>query len=281
MDSRTVTDHNISLFTESFGQATDAPILLIMGAMSSAVWWPNKFCTRLAEAGRFVIRYDHRDTGKSTSYAPGEAPYSVEELADDAIRVLDGYQLGAVHLVGMSLGGFLSQLIALKYADRVKSLTLISSERLAEADPEMPAFDPKILEYHQQAATLDWSDREAVLDYQVGAWRMNSGSAHEFDELSIRKIAEANFDRTPNILSSFNHTTLSGGDQWLGRLNEIKVPALIIHGTQDPVLPYAHAQALQSAIEHSTLLSLKGSGHELHSEDWPVIIDALVRHTSV
>ncbi|MCV5340618.1 alpha/beta fold hydrolase, partial [Escherichia coli] len=131
--------------------------------MSSAVWWPDEFCSQLAKMGRYVIRYDHRDTGKSTSYEPGQAPYSVEELADDVVRVIDGYGLEAAHLVGMSLGGFLSQLVALKYPKRVKSLRLIASERLADADPDMPAFDPAIIEYDQRAESLDWSDRDAVV----------------------------------------------------------------------------------------------------------------------
>jgi len=104
MSGRTTGDGGISLYSEAFGSPTDPPLLLIMGAMSSGVWWPEDFCRRLAGSGRFVIRYDHRDTGRSTSYEPGQAAYSVEDLADDAIRVLDGYSIGGAHLIGMSLG---------------------------------------------------------------------------------------------------------------------------------------------------------------------------------
>ncbi len=280
MKEKVVVDKAISLYTESFGDPAHEPIILIMGAMSSAVWWPDEFCSQLAKMGRYVIRYDHRDTGKSTSYEPGQAPYSVEELADDVVRVIDGYGLEAAHLVGMSLGGFLSQLVALKYPKRVKSLTLIASERLADADPDMPAFDPAIIEYHQRAESLDWSDRDAVVAYQVGAWRINSGTAHAFDAEKIQNIAELNFDRTPNILTTFNHTTLGGGERWLGRLNEIAVPTLIIHGTEDPVLPYVHGLALKEAIRGSKMLTLEGTGHELHHEDWPRIIQAIKGQTS-
>ncbi|MDZ4299021.1 MAG: alpha/beta fold hydrolase [Moraxellaceae bacterium] len=280
MQAKFVTNNDISLFTESFGNPVHAPIVLVMGAMSSAVWWPEDFCDRLAAMHRYVIRYDHRDTGKSTSYDLGQAPYSVEELADDVVFVIDSYGLKAAHLVGISLGGFLSQLVALKYPNRVKSLTLISSERLAETDPNMPPFDPAIMQYHQQAQTLDWTDRDAVVDYQVGAWRINSGSAHAFDAEKIRQIAQANFDRTPNILTTFNHTTLGGGDEWLGRLNEITALTLIIHGTEDPVLPYAHGLALKASIRNSELLTLHGTGHELHPDDWPVILQALQSQTS-
>jgi pimeloyl-ACP methyl ester carboxylesterase len=280
MEAKVVTDNDVSLYTESFGNPANEPIILVMGAMSSGVWWPDNFCARLAAMDRYVIRYDHRDTGKSTSYEPGQTPYSVEELADDVVRVLGGYGLEDAHLAGMSLGGFLSQLVALKYPSRVKSLTLISSERLADTDPDMPPFDPAIIEYHQQAGTLDWSDKDAVVEYQVGAWRINSGTAHVFDAEKIRQIAQESFDRTPNMLTTLNHTTLSGGEEWLGRLNEITASTLIIHGTEDPVLPYAHGLALKAAIRNSELLTLQGTGHELHPEDWQVILQALKNQTS-
>lgn len=122
--------------------------------------------------------------------------------------------------------------------------------------------------------------KDAVVEYQVGAWRMNSGTAHVFDTEGIRRIAQENFDRTPNILSTFNHTTLSGGEQWYDRLEAITAPTLIIHGTEDPVLPFAHALALKTAIADSVLLALQGSGHELHPQDWQMIIQALKDHTS-
>lgn len=281
MNSRMIETDGVSLHAESFGSPTDPPILLIMGAMSSAAWWPEDFCRQLSGRGRFVIRYDHRDTGRSTCYAPGSADYSVEDLADDAVRVLGGHGLDSAHLVGMSLGGFLAQLVALKHADRVRSLTLVASERLGDADPGMPPMDPAILDYHQRAGEMDWSDREAVVDYQVGAWRLLSGSAHEFDEAGIRDLAGADFDRASCLPSMFNHAALAGGEEWFGRLDELAVPTLIVHGTEDPVLPYAHGLALRNAIRNSSLLTLQGTGHELHRQDWPVILQALERHTAL
>jgi pimeloyl-ACP methyl ester carboxylesterase len=118
-----------------------------------------------------------------------------------------------------------------------------------------------------------------VLDYQVGAWRLLHGSAHPFDEEHIRQLAAADLDRTGNPLSAMNHAMLAGGEAWLGRLAEIAVPALIIHGTEDPVLPYAHALALLSALKHATLVTLAGSGHELHPADWDRMLDAIEHHT--
>ena len=279
MTPTTVDTDGVAIATEAFGDPADPAIVLVMGAMSSGVWWPDDFCRGLAERGRFVVRYDHRDTGQSTSYPPGEAPYTVEDLADDVVRVLDGYGLERTDLVGMSLGGYLSQLVALKYPDRVRTITLVSSERLALADPSMPGMDPSILEYHAGAGDLDWSDRDAVVEHQVGAWRLLSGSAHPFDEGAIREIAGADFDRTPTLLTTFAHASLGDADGWVGRLDEIEAPALIVHGTEDPVLPYAHALALKAALPESTLLTLEGTGHELHRADWPAIIDAVMSHT--
>lgn len=279
MESKWINHNGIRLFSESFGTPGDPPILLIMGAMSSAVWWAEDFCCQLATLGRYVIRYDHRDTGSSASYELGHIHYSVEDLADDAFCVLDSYGLQSAHLVGMSLGGFLAQLMALKHPQRVKSLTLIASEPLADSDPTIPGIDSSVLEYHARASELDWASREAVIDYQIGAWRLMSGSAHPFDESAIRELAGADFDRTPNLMTTFNHTLLQGGDQWFNRLHKITIPTLVIHGTEDPVLPYAHSLALQAEIQDAVLLPLPGTGHELHRDDWFVILEAIEKQT--
>jgi pimeloyl-ACP methyl ester carboxylesterase len=280
MTSRHIVTNGVTLFAEECGDPEDPTILLIMGAMASGVWWPDDFCRQLASRGRYVIRYDHRDTGKSTSYRPGHLSYGVEDLGDDAVRVLDAYGIQRAHLVGMSLGGYLAQLIGLKYPARVHTLTLIASEALAPADLHMPGIDPAVLAYHSAASGLDWTKRAAVLDYQVGAWRLLSGSAHPFDESEIRAIAAADFDRTPNPASAFNHAALSEPVNWIGRLSQLRTPVLVIHGTEDRVVPYAHASTIKARVPAATLLPLQGTGHELHRADWPVILNAIEPHTA-
>jgi pimeloyl-ACP methyl ester carboxylesterase len=279
MRAKRIETRGVSLFTESAGDPGDPPILLIMGAMASGVWWPEELCERLAARGRFVVRYDHRDTGASTSGPPGTCAYSVEDLAADAVAVLDGYGLGRAHLCGMSLGGFLAQLVALEAPERVLTLTLIASERLAATDPDLPGMSPEVLAYHARAAALDWSDREAVLDYQVGAWRLLTGSAHAFDAAHVRALAEADLARTADPRTAFNHAQLAGGEAYYGRLAEIRAPALIIHGTEDPVLPYAHGLALARDLPRATLVTLEGTGHELHPDDWDTLVEAIAVHT--
>ena len=272
--------NGVVLHVETFGHPGDPPVLLMMGAMSSGGWWPDGFCKGLADRGRYVIRYDHRDTGQSTMGAPGSLNYTVVDLAEDAFGILDALAIQSIHLVGMSLGGYLAQIMVLAHPARVQTLTLIASEPLRPADPELPSMNPELAAYHAKASELDWGKREAVVDYQVGAWRLLSGSAHAFDEASIRAIAEREFDRTPDMRAAFNHAALGGGELYLNRLNEIGAPALIIHGTEDPVLPYAHALSLKAALKAARLLPLQGTGHELHPADWKTMLDAIEQHTA-
>ena len=114
----------------------------------------------------------------------------------------------------------------------------------------------------------------------MGAWRLLTGSGHPFDEQYIRLLATEDSARTPNPLTPFNHAGLKEPTAWIDRLSEIKAPALIIHGTEDLVVPYAHALALHNGLRNSRLVILRASGHEIHPMDWPVILDAITEHTA-
>jgi pimeloyl-ACP methyl ester carboxylesterase len=102
---RMIEANGVELCTEAFGDPADAPILLIMGIGASMLWWEEDFCWMLAGAGRFVMRYDHRDTGRSVTYEPGRPEYTGADLTADAVGVLDGFGIPAAHLVGVSAGG--------------------------------------------------------------------------------------------------------------------------------------------------------------------------------
>src|SRR3954454_6823696 len=127
MAERMIQANGVELCAEAFGDARDPPILLIMGIGASMLWWEEGFCGMLAGGGRFVIRYDHRDTGRSATYEPGRPEYTGADLVADAAGVLDAYKLAAANIVGVSAGGALAQLLALDAPDRVLSLTLIST----------------------------------------------------------------------------------------------------------------------------------------------------------
>src|SRR5438093_1500516 len=123
--------NGVELCTEPFGDVADPPILLIMGVGGSMLWWEEGFCRMLADFGRLVIRYDHRDTGRSVTYEHGRPGYTAADLDADAVGVLDAYDLGAAHLVGVSAGGGIAQAVALDLPDRARSLTLISTTAAA------------------------------------------------------------------------------------------------------------------------------------------------------
>lgn len=119
------THEGLSLWSETLGVAGDKPVLLIMGAMNPALFWPDEFCLALAGRGLRVIRYDHRDTGRSAKVNFARHPYSLDELTDDALAILDGYGVERASVVGLSMGGYIAQLVAARHAQRVNKLVLL------------------------------------------------------------------------------------------------------------------------------------------------------------
>lgn len=275
--------NEIDICTESFGNSADPAVLLIMGAMCSMVYWDEEFCQQLADTGRYVIRYDNRDVGRSTTYEPGSSHYTVVDMADDVVGVLDAYHIDEAHIVGMSLGGMIAQIVALRNPQRILSITLIASSIFGSDDNNrnLPPIDEKILSYHANGAKLNWSDEESVANYLVAGSALLCGSKHKFDEKRAYKQVEKEIKRANNLLSMFNHSLLKGDDSYEGKLKGINIPTLVIHGTEDTVLPYEHGLALVNEIPHALLLPLEGSGHEIHCDDWDHIINAILNHTSV
>jgi pimeloyl-ACP methyl ester carboxylesterase len=279
MKQQLVNVNQVEIYTESFGNPKDPAVLLIMGAMSSLDWWDEEFCERLAEKGRFVIRYDHRDLGESTVYQPGTSNYSITDLADDAIGVLDAYSIEKAHITGMSLGGMIGQIMAVKHPERVLSLCIIASSVFGTEQASLPQMDQSILDYHSKSASIDWSDREASIAYLAGGWNTLSGSK-PFEKERMYLLAEREYSRAKQIQSRFNYVLLGGGEEYLDRMREIRVPVTVIHGTDDPALPFEHGLVLSKAISHSELVKLEGTGHEIHREDWDTIIESIVKVSS-
>ncbi|WP_328805171.1 alpha/beta fold hydrolase [Paenibacillus albicereus] len=273
---RLIQTDEVKLQTESFGDPANAALLLIMGSQASMVWWEREFCERLAAGGRFVIRYDNRDTGRSSSWPLGTAGYSLTDMADDAMRVLDAYGIEKAHLAGMSLGGYLSQLAALRHPERVLSLTLLASSNYADG---LPPMEEKVIEFFTRSASLDLSDARAAEHFGVEKWRLIVGSQRKFDESRIRELVREEIRHAESLASMGNHMLLGGGEEDAARTEDIKQPALIVHGTEDPVLPYAHGLALQQGLSKARLLPLEGAGHEIHPDDWPAIIEAMLELT--
>ncbi|MDX8479309.1 alpha/beta hydrolase [Mesorhizobium sp. VK24D] len=265
------------IVSESFGSTAAPAILLIMGAMGSMLWWPEAFCRQLAERGRFVIRYDNRDTGLSTKYTPGAPPYTFEDMVDDAIRVLDDHGIRKAHVAGMSMGGMIAQTVSLKYPTRVSALTVISSSPLGVDTSGLPGTSQAYEEHSAEGANVVWSDRSQVLGYTVKGAQALASTLHPFDSERTRAMIEEDYDRAGGLASATNHFLLKGGGPQR-RITDLTVPLLVIHGTADPIFPVEHGEALAAAVPGARLVRIEGGGHELHRNDWPLIIDAIATH---
>src|SRR5215211_4951409 len=254
--------NGVELCAEAFGDRADPPILLIMGIGASMLWWEEGFCELLADAGRFVIRYDHRDTGRSVSYEPGRPEYTGADLTADAAGVLDGFGISAAHLVGVSAGGGIAQEVALDSADRVLSLTLISTSPVTPGDRDLP---PPTAEFSRFVATaeVDWSNPDSVIDYLVDYSRILAGVERARDFAAVQ-----------------NHDLMSQGEGSPKPLSSITAPTLVIHGVADPMFPRKHGEVLAVEIPGARLLTLEGAGHGVYRDDWEMIVATILEHTA-
>jgi pimeloyl-ACP methyl ester carboxylesterase len=280
-DERLVRVNGVDLCVETFG-GSDAPaILLISGAAASMDWWDAEFCRRLAGGGRFVIRYDHRDTGRSTSYPPGAPGYTGPDLVDDATGLIDVLAGGRAHVVGLSMGGGIALSLAVEHPDRVATLTLMSTSS-GPADDLPPMADRLRAALASPPPEPDWADRDAVVDYLVESWRPFAGP-ESFDEPAVRQTARRFVHRTVNLESSVrNHWLVEGGADLRPHLGEVSAPSLVIHGTEDPCFPPGHGVALAHELPDAELLLLDGAGHQQPPprSTWDLVVPAILRHTT-
>jgi pimeloyl-ACP methyl ester carboxylesterase len=282
-DPQVVQANGVDICVQTFGDPTDPVVLLVMGSSASMDWWEDEFCERLADGSRFVIRYDHRDTGQSVSYEPGAPPYSFGDLVDDAVDLLDHFGLAGAHVVGMSMGGGLAQMMAVDHPDRVESLTLISTAPAAPGpdDPDLPGMSEETVAAFTGAQSPDWSDRDSVIEYCVHLARVSAAQSVAFDEEPFRELAGRVFDRTINIESSYtNHNHIAGGERVRERLPGLHLPTLVLHGTEDPVVPFGNGVVLANEIPTARLVTLEHTGHELPRRVWDIVIPAILEHTA-
>ena len=261
----------VELCAETFGDPADPPVLLVMGTGASMLWWDERFCRRLADGGRFVIRYDHRDTGRSVTYPPGRPEYTDADLVADTCAVLDAHGVSAAHIVGVSAGGGMAQLLALDHPERVLSLVLISTSPAVPVDRALPG--PTDAFTHVE---VDWEDAASVIDYLVEYSRIVAGDQRPFDEAAFRALARRDVERARDFAAAQNHDLLDDDPRSRAPLSAIAVPTLVIHGTADPMFPIEHGEALADAIPGARLLRLDGAGHGVDRADWDVIVDAIL-----
>jgi pimeloyl-ACP methyl ester carboxylesterase len=283
---RIVDANGVALCADTAGDAADPAILLIGGMGASMDWWEEEFCQRLAhgqgQGGRFVIRYDHRDTGQSVSYPAGAPGYTGADLAADAVGILDALGRRSAHLAGVSMGGALAQQVALAHPSRVGSLVLFSTSPAVPTGLKLPPMSEDLRAWFAaEVPQPDGTERAAIIDYLTSYERQLEGAEY-FDEAHVRALVARIVDRTRDMAASMtNHAVAEEGEPAHGRLDEIAAPTLVIHGTADPLFPLAHGEALARGIPGAELLPLAGVGHQVPPRAWwTPVIAAMLRHTS-
>lgn len=278
--------NGVDLCVQTFGDTGDPAILLIAGAASSMDWWEDELCEQIAAGGRFVVRFDLRDTGQSVTYTPGAPEYDGDDLVADAWGLLDALWLARAHVVGISMGAGIALRLALDHPDRVASLTLLSTSPGTSdgAVPLPPMSDELAASFAEPAPPPDWTSRDEVVDYVVDGLQPFAGPV-SIDESDARALVERIFDRTRDIESSMtNHWLVAGreGDEPIRpRLRSLAVPTLVFHGTEDPLFPLPHGEALAAEIPGASLVPLEGVGHEHPPRPlWPRSVSALLAHTA-
>jgi len=283
----------IELEYETLGPPDDPPVLLIMGFTAQLTLWPDGFCEALAGRGRHVIRFDNRDCGLSTKFDgvdvdigaamaaamaedPSQMPpipYTLSDMADDAAGLLRHLGIESAHIVGASMGGMIAQVFALEHPERTRTLVSIMS---SPGDPEVGQPAP------EAAAVLlatPPSDRAAYIENSVNSLVWQSKKYGDPDKQ--RETSARQFDRSfypegaPRQLAA-----IYAGGRRADRLRELDVPTLVIHGRDDTLIPPAAGFLTADAIPGSALLFLSDMGHDLPEPLWPVIVDAIVSHTS-
>lgn len=280
-EPRLVPVGDVELCVQEFGDASNPAIVLMAGAAAPMDWWDIDLCSAIASHGRRVIRYDHRDTGQSTTGVPGSPDYDGSVLDRDGANLLEALDLGPAHLVGVSMGGAIAQSVALHQPDLIRTLTLIATTAVGGIDDPLPGPAPAV------AARLanpppdpEWSDRTQVVEWMVDGERDFVGSL-PIDEDRTRAIAGEIFDRSINVAAAGNHwLVLGGGDDEVLDARRIAAPTLVVHGTEDPLFPLPHGEALAAAIPGARLVVIDGMGHQVPPPPvWDEFVPALIDHT--
>ena len=246
--------NGVRLWYDVTGGDADAPtVVLVQGVDGSALWWPPALVAGLAEGGLRVVRYDQRDVGLSTWV---DGPFGVAELAEDLRGLLDGLGVARAHLVGLSMGGLVAQHLAFAHPERVASLVLATST--PGYDDRLPPTDESVF------AGLDGpvENDEDVARLTLAFARAVAGSRFPFDEEGTRTLVAADMARGVNP-ASHHQGVVPAAPSRLDDLPSLRVPTLVVHGTEDPVFPFPHAEALAEGIPGAVLVRWDGVGHEL------------------
>lgn len=284
------TSNGIELEYEIIGEGE--PLLLIMGLGAQMVLWPDEFCERLAARGYQVIRFDNRDIGLSTKLddagvprvmkmiarsfvgLPVTAPYDLRDMADDTVGLLDHLGIESAHVVGASMGGMITQTMAIMHPHRMRTMTSIMSttggRRVSYGHPK------SIATLLQKPA----KSRSEAIERQVEFFRVTGGSLAR-DEDKVRERAGRAYDRSfypKGVARQIAAITASGNRT--AALRYVRVPALVMHGSEDSLVPLRGGKATAKAIPGARFHLVRGMGHDFPEPAFPEIVDAISSHAS-
>jgi pimeloyl-ACP methyl ester carboxylesterase len=288
----TIEANGIEIAYDSFGDAAGRPLLLVMGLGAQMLLWDEAFCERLAEHGHYVVRFDNRDIGLSTKFdaagvpdvvammkgraagQPVSAPYSLDDMADDAAWLLEALGLETAHICGASMGGMIAQTIAIRHPRRVRSLISIMS---TTGNPSLPPATPAAMAMLMTPAP---ADRQANIERAVNVYRTLGSPGFPFDEAGVRDRAARLFDRSfyPAGMVRQMAAILAHGSR-VEALRQVSVPTLVIHGDADPLVPIEGGHDTAKNVPGAAMLVIEGMGHDLPIGAWPKIIRSISEHT--
>lgn len=285
IDERTLEINDVNLCVQSIGDPSDPAVVLLHGAGESMLAWDDAFVEQLVVGGRRVIRYDSRDAGRSIVYPVGAPTYGLRDLVADLAALVETLDLPRVHVVGMSQGSAVAQLAALDHPGIIASLSLASGTPggPGHEQSDLPGMSPELEAYFEdEPAAPDWSDRDAVVEYVLEVTRPFAAVTQPFDIPAQRRQAQRVVDRAIDIAAQLSNPFLiDAGSPWRDRLNQIQIPTLVLHGTEDPFFPIEHGRALAAEITGARLVPLKGTGHEVFPRHtWDIVVPELLAHTS-
>ena len=282
-----VSANGIQICYDALGNPNNPALLMVAGLGMQLIGWDEEFCTMLAERGYWVIRYDNRDTGKSSKFdeegipdiAPAlqgqsiSAPYLLHDMAADAVGLLDALDVKKAHVLGVSMGGMIAQTIAINHPERVRTLISIMS---TTGDPSVSAPNPKGLELLMAPPA---TNLESHIQNNLTWARATTGSAFSVDESGVKERAQATWERGTYPPGTARHTAaiLASGSRQKA-LQKLTMPTLVIHGKEDIIVPVEGGIATADAIPNAKLMLIDGMGHTLPPETWPKIVDAIAAH---
>jgi pimeloyl-ACP methyl ester carboxylesterase len=276
--------NGIEIVYETIGDPSNPPLLLVMGLGTQLIHWDVELCELFADRGFHVIRFDNRDAGRSTyidAPVPNlrramaglriDAPYLLDDMAEDAFGLLDHLGIEAAHVAGVSMGGMIAQTMAIRRPERVLSLTSIMS-----TTGERRVGRPKLRVWGVLLRRAP-SDKDAAVEYFVRVFRLIGSKGFPADEDRIRALAGEAYDRghSPAGTGRQLAAIMASGDR-TDRLRGLRVPTLVFHGRDDPLIPFRGGRATADAVPGARLIGIPGMGHDLPRQVWPQLVDAVV-----